>query len=273
MDNNFKIPELQLFSNLNIYLDESNSSSLNYSLKKKLIKKGANIVNTVNIDKNKILNYYITNDLNHELKSITNFNFVTPSWVDLSIKTNIVQNPDFFSPDLSLFFSGVIATAVGIDERDCKEIYSSIEIFGGQWSPTYKKGVTHVIALFDTVNIKDIDNDVKIILPHWFEDCVKLKRKIPDKIYLHPNPALFQFNTKDINELHLKEQAMDFIEPTYPYLKNKKFYIDPDIKKASEYEKYEYLLKKSGVKILNNDTIDQSDYIVLKNKNNINYIK
>jgi len=66
---------------------------------------------------------------------------------------------------------------------------------------------------------------------------------------------------------------MDFIEPTYPYLKDKKFYIDPDIKKANEYEKYSSLLKKSGIKILDNDSINQSDFIVLKNKNNINYIK
>ncbi|ORX53841.1 hypothetical protein BCR36DRAFT_410986 [Piromyces finnis] len=273
MDNNFKLPELQLFSNLNIYLDESNSFTLNYKLKEKLIKEGANIVDTVNIDKNKILNYYITNDINHELKSITNFNIVTPSWVDISIKTNIVQNPIYFSPDLSLFFSGVIATAIGIDERDCKEIYSSIETFGGQWSPTYKKGVTHVITLFDSINIKDSDEDVKIILPHWFEDCVKLKRKIPEKIYLHPNPILLQFSTKDINELYFKEQAIEFIEPTYPYLKDKKLYIDPDIKKNGEFEKCSNLLKESGVKTLDNNSIDQSDYIVLKNKNNINYIK
>eukprot|EP00833_Pecoramyces_ruminatium_P000768 jgi/Orpsp1_1/1174800/evm.model.c7180000051472.1 len=242
-------------------------------LREKLIKKGANIINTVDINKNKILNYYITTDINKDINSIKNFNFVTPLWVDISIKTNIVQNPLFFNPDISYFFSGINATAIGIDERDCKELYSSIETFGGQWSPSYKKGVTHIITLFDSIKIENIDKDVKIILPHWFEDCVKLKRKIPDKIYLHPNPSLLQFGTEYINQLYTKEQALEFIEPTYPYLKGKKFYIDPDIKKSGDFIKYHPLLLSSGVKILDNKNIDQADYIILKNKNNIRYVK
>ncbi|ORY62030.1 BRCT domain-containing protein [Neocallimastix californiae] len=210
MENKFKLPKIELFSNLNIFLDESNSPSINFVLKEKLIKRGANIIDTIDIHKNKILNYYITTDINQDIKSIKNFNLVT------------------------------------INERDCKELYSSIETFGGQWSPTYKKGVTHIITLFNSVKIKDIDEDVKIILPHWFEDCVKLKRRIPDKIYLHPNPSLLQFGTKYINQLYTKEQALEFIEPSYPYLKDKKFYIDPDIKKSNDYEKYGPLLQKSG---------------------------
>ncbi|KAG4093850.1 BRCT domain-containing protein [Neocallimastix lanati (nom. inval.)] len=273
MENKFKLPKIELFSNLNIFLDESNSPSINFVLKEKLIKRGANIIDTIDIHKNKILNYYITTDINQDIKSIKNFNLVTPLWVDISIKTNIVQNPLFFNPDLSLFFSGINAIVVGINERDCKELYSSIETFGGQWSPTYKKGVTHIITLFNSVKIKDIDEDVKIILPHWFEDCVKLKRRIPDKIYLHPNPSLLQFGTKYINQLYTKEQALEFIEPSYPYLKDKKFYIDPDIKKSNDYEKYGPLLQKSGVTILDNKNFDQADYIILKNKNNIYNIK
>ena len=31
---------------------------------------------------------------------------------------------------------------------------------------------------------------VKIVLPHWFDDCLKLGRKIDEKPYQHPNPEI-----------------------------------------------------------------------------------
>jgi len=63
------------------------------------------------------------------------------------------------------------------------------------------------------------------------------------------------------------------MEPSYPFLEHKKFYIDPDIREANDFERYSIHLKKSGVKILKDENIDQADFIILKNKNNINYLK
>jgi hypothetical protein len=33
---------------------------------------------------------------------------------------------------------------------------------------------------------------IKVVLPHWFDDCLKLRRRVDEKPYLFPDPPLFK---------------------------------------------------------------------------------
>ncbi|EON61339.1 hypothetical protein W97_00552 [Coniosporium apollinis CBS 100218] len=119
---------------------------------------------------------------------------VKPSWVDACIVKHKLANPRQYSPDPTLFLSDVTVTCADLPEGDKEGIAGAVLAMGGQYSPALSKMVTHVVAL-------TVDNEkcevalkkrlrCKIVLPHWFDDCLKLGRRIPEDPYLLPNPLI-----------------------------------------------------------------------------------
>ncbi|KAF2691206.1 hypothetical protein K458DRAFT_288583 [Lentithecium fluviatile CBS 122367] len=119
---------------------------------------------------------------------------VKPTWVDACIQTGKSKNPRAFSPDPALFMSDVIVCCGDIPEGDQEAIAGGVLAMGGQFSALLTKMVTHLIAL-------DMDEDkcqmavrkhlpLKIVLPHWFDDCLKVGRRINERPYLLPDPEI-----------------------------------------------------------------------------------
>lgn len=76
---------------------------------------------------------------------------------------------------------------------------------GGQYSSPLSKLVTHIV----TEDMEDpkcriaMDKNLpcKMVLPHWFDDCLKLGRKINERPYLHPDPEyLRKDNTTKVRD-------------------------------------------------------------------------
>ncbi|KAF2094884.1 hypothetical protein NA57DRAFT_60290 [Rhizodiscina lignyota] len=121
---------------------------------------------------------------------------VKPSWVETCVEKGKTTNPRQFSPDPCMIFSDIVLTCADIPEGDVEAIQGGLIALGGLCSGPLTKTVTHIVAL-------SMDNEMcsmakkknlkcKIVLPHWFDDCLKLKRKIDERPYLLPDPELLR---------------------------------------------------------------------------------
>ncbi|KAI5839772.1 hypothetical protein DFP73DRAFT_483593 [Morchella snyderi] len=119
---------------------------------------------------------------------------VTPAWVTASRDKGRMVHARPYNPDPRFFFSGVMATVAELPEGDKEAICGGVVAMGGQYTGHLTRFTTHVVAL-------NLDNDkcrqalrknlsVKIVLPHWFDDCLKLARRIPEDPYLLPDPEI-----------------------------------------------------------------------------------
>ncbi|KAF8474707.1 hypothetical protein BDZ91DRAFT_844988 [Kalaharituber pfeilii] len=119
---------------------------------------------------------------------------VTPQWVQTSIAKKRIAHVRPYTPDPRLFFSGVNATVVELPVGDKEAICGGILAMGGQYSSSLSKFTTHIVALnMDNEKCKHVmvkKLPIKIVLPHWFDDCLKLNRRIDEQPYLLPNPEI-----------------------------------------------------------------------------------
>ncbi|KAF2460931.1 hypothetical protein BDY21DRAFT_376742 [Lineolata rhizophorae] len=120
---------------------------------------------------------------------------VKPSWVNACIKSQkIVANFRPFSPDPHLFMSEVVVSCADIPEGDKEAIRGAVLAMGGQYTSALLKTVTHVIALsMDDVKCQMVLSKklrATIVLPHWFDDCLRLRRKITEGPYTLPDPEI-----------------------------------------------------------------------------------
>jgi hypothetical protein len=104
------------------------------------------------------------------------------------------SNPRQFSPDRNLIMSDVIVCCAEIPEGDKEAIAGGCLAMGGLYGDNLSKLTTHLIAL--TVDDERCQRAVmknlrcKIVLPHWFDDCLRLGKRISETPYLLPNPEI-----------------------------------------------------------------------------------
>lgn len=127
---------------------------------------------------------------------------VKPSWVTTSIEKKRAANPRQFSPDPSLFLTDVVVMcADDIPPGDKDAIIGGVLAMGGLYSSTMTKLVTHVVALsMNNPSCRAIQERAlksKPVLPHWFDDCLKLGKRISFEPYLLPDPPIL-LKTRDI---------------------------------------------------------------------------
>lgn len=71
---------------------------------------------------------------------------------------------------------------------------------GGQESSSLTRQVTHIVALTEDhpkcQNARDKQLKCKIVLPHWFEDCIKLGHRIDERPYLLPDPEFLRIGSE-----------------------------------------------------------------------------
>lgn len=121
---------------------------------------------------------------------------VKPPWVDVSIATSKLAHPRRFSPDPNLIMSDVVATCADLPEGDKDAIAGGILAMGGNHSARLTTQVTHVVALsMDSEKAEQVvknNLNIHIVLPHWFDDCLKLGKKIDEGPYLLPDPEILK---------------------------------------------------------------------------------
>ncbi|KAL1964664.1 hypothetical protein VTN77DRAFT_6690 [Rasamsonia byssochlamydoides] len=119
---------------------------------------------------------------------------VKPQWLHVSISRGKLANPRQYNPDPRLFFSDVVVTCGDIPEGDKDAIIGGLLAMGGLYSPKVTSQVTHLVDLSmesdkaRMVLAKKLN--AKIVLPHWFDDCLKLGRRIDERPYTLPHPEI-----------------------------------------------------------------------------------
>ncbi|KAF1939524.1 hypothetical protein EJ02DRAFT_408302 [Clathrospora elynae] len=119
---------------------------------------------------------------------------VKPAWVDASLQAMKPKNPRTYSPDPALFMNDVVICCGDIPTGDKEAIEGGVLAMGGQIAPSLSKQVTHLIAL----DLSDhrcqlaISKRLQlvIVLPHWFDDCLKVGRRISERPYTLPDPEI-----------------------------------------------------------------------------------
>lgn len=125
---------------------------------------------------------------------------VKPSWVVSSVMKQRQCACRQHSPDPSQFMQEVNLTCAGLPEGDVDSIAAGVIAMGGQYTLTMSKLVTHIATLdMDTPKVRvaqDKGLNCKVVLPHWFDDCFRLGKKINERPYMFPHPELLRNENK-----------------------------------------------------------------------------
>ncbi|KAK5995177.1 BRCT-containing 1-like protein [Cladobotryum mycophilum] len=126
---------------------------------------------------------------------------VTTNWITTSIMRRKQAQVRPFSPDPRMIFSEVIVTCADLPVMDKESILGATMALGGQESKDASRLTTHICAL--TMDHPKITTALakgwkgKVVLPHWFDDCFKLGKRIDENPYLLPDPEILKKNPED----------------------------------------------------------------------------
>ncbi|ETS78277.1 hypothetical protein PFICI_10339 [Pestalotiopsis fici W106-1] len=127
---------------------------------------------------------------------------VRSTWISSSLGRNKLVQVRPFSPDPRMLFSDIVLTvADDVPPSDKESIIGCSMALGAQDSENITKLVTHVCALGmnnDKCRIVQSKNlKCKIVLPHWFDDCFRLGKRIDEGPYMLPDPEVFAAKPDD----------------------------------------------------------------------------
>ncbi|CAK7200037.1 regulator of Ty1 Transposition [Sporothrix eucalyptigena] len=121
---------------------------------------------------------------------------VTSAWITHSLSRGKLAQIRPFSPDPRMIFSSVNLTCADIPLGDKEAITGATLALGGMESKDLTRLTTHICALsMDHDKCKEAVAKrlrCKIVLPHWFDDCFKLGKKIDETPYLLPDPPILR---------------------------------------------------------------------------------
>lgn len=126
---------------------------------------------------------------------------VKPEWVEASLLKGRLANPKQYSPDPRLFFTGLVVCCADLPPGDEDAIIGGVLAMGGLYSSPVSRSVTHIVALTmdsekcQTAVTKNLN--CKIVLPHWFDDCLKLRKRIDEGPYCLPDPDILRKKPED----------------------------------------------------------------------------
>ncbi|KAF3905462.1 hypothetical protein ABW20_dc0105391 [Dactylellina cionopaga] len=126
---------------------------------------------------------------------------IKPSWVTDSINKKKTQHVRTYNADPRMIFSGIEAVIADLPEGDSEAICGGILAMGGLYKTSLSRMTTHIVAL-------TLDNDIcktaiekglvtKMVMPHWFDDCLRLNRRIDEGPYMLPDPAIMTMKASD----------------------------------------------------------------------------
>ncbi|KAF4634055.1 hypothetical protein G7Y89_g4068 [Cudoniella acicularis] len=128
-------------------------------------------------------------------------NIVNHDWVTQSLLRNKQAPTRPFTPDPNLIFSNVVICCADIPQGDKDAVIGAVLAMGGQETNALTKQTTHICAL--TVDHPKCQSAIekglkcKIVLPHWFDDCLKLGKRIDERPYTLPDPEIHRLNPED----------------------------------------------------------------------------
>ncbi|KAM7216172.1 hypothetical protein V8F06_008472 [Rhypophila decipiens] len=126
---------------------------------------------------------------------------VSSSWLMSSLARHKVAQVRPYSPDPRMIFSSVNLTCADIPDSDKETIIGATLALGGMESKDLTRLTTHICALTmdhpKCVEAQKKNPKCKIVLPHWFDDCFRLGKRIDEGPYLLPDPEILSKGAED----------------------------------------------------------------------------
>ncbi|KAI0887939.1 BRCT domain-containing protein [Annulohypoxylon maeteangense] len=126
---------------------------------------------------------------------------VRPKWISASLTKGRQAQIRPFTPDPRMIFSDVLLSCADIPPTDKEAIIGATMAMGGMDSDNVTKLTTHICALsMDHPKCQLAQSKklkCKIVLPHWFDDCFKLGKRISEEPYCLPDPEIMRLNPED----------------------------------------------------------------------------
>ncbi|KAF8627919.1 hypothetical protein AX15_004169 [Amanita polypyramis BW_CC] len=183
---------MAVFDGVVFHLSSSLSNERHGELKHVLLQYGAREAKSIHL-----ATHIITNTNNFEgCQDVgAQVAVVTDMWVERSVILDKEQLPSHYSADPAMIFSGVVACATELPSIDVEVLSAGITALGGQWRTALTRDVTHLFCVSNTspkyetaMHFKE-QTHVHVILPHWFDDSVRLGvRELPIESYEWPDP-------------------------------------------------------------------------------------
>jgi Regulator of Ty1 transposition protein 107 BRCT domain/twin BRCT domain len=183
----------------------------------------------------------------------------------------------------------VVACCADLPEGDADAIAGGIIAMGGLFTSKLTSQVTHIVAL--SMDSEQVDTAikkrlrVKVVLPHWFDDCLRLGRKIEESPYELPDPEILRTahprapvgNSRGAVSGALDPDPSASPPPTpsdtrkeQRIFKNKKILLGKDLGIGSHLRGVlEGILKFSGGKIV--DAVESCDIYIGRYRQGLNY--
>ncbi|KAI5293859.1 hypothetical protein KEM52_005097 [Ascosphaera acerosa] len=126
---------------------------------------------------------------------------IKPEWIDACILKLRLVNPRQYNPDPRRFLSGVNVTCADIPDGDKQAIIGAVLAMGGLHTARLMATTTHVVGLSAqapkcaaALKMNEVEGQhrMSVVLPHWFDDCLKLGKRIDERPYLLPDPEILR---------------------------------------------------------------------------------
>lgn len=182
--------------------------------------------------------HIIANNVNFPIYEFTQENMIpvmVSNFIFKSVELNKQVQIRPYSPDPKHILKDIHVCIGNLPESDKEAIYGGVRALGGMFSETLNKFVTHLISTdlnedgCIAVNCID-DCGIKIVLPNWIDDCLKLRKKLDETPYLLSNKINVDDLTKSSNFLDVVDKNSESITaPNGTFLQGKKFYLGSDL--------------------------------------------
>ncbi|KAF4595613.1 BRCT domain-containing protein [Ophiocordyceps camponoti-floridani] len=138
---------------------------------------------------------------------------VTTQWIKVSLAKQKQAALLPFSPDPRMIFSQVVVTCAGLPVMDKESIIGATMALGGQESKDVTRTTTHICALsVDDPKVAFALSKklkCKVVLPHWFDDCFKLGKRIDEGPYLLPDAEILRKGADDEVDIPVSANLID----------------------------------------------------------------
>lgn len=129
-----------------------------------------------------------------------------PDWVYNALSKAKLPNPKSYSADPRMIFSGLsVCVASDIPDGEKDAIVGGVLAMGGIYAGQMSRQVTHLVSMnMDTKECRLVTEKklaCKIVLPHWFDDCLRISRRIDEGPYTLPKPELLEDRNQEMKQI------------------------------------------------------------------------
>lgn len=164
----------------------------------------------------------------------------TPEWLQESHHANQKRNYRLFAPAPVPFMDKVVlCIADNLPEGDRDVIYTGVRVFGGQYLDALSRYTTHLVTVdlsnnksVVAANIKKKEGlEIKIVLPQWYDDCLRLQKHVNETPYLLSDPVVLQTGKPNFSQQDMREHDdFEAAHEASTVLLGKNIYLDGDYK-------------------------------------------